>query len=285
MLASLASTQQGICEGPVDVSSLKRCDLWGGMGEILECHATFSSLDTCSFVAKVISLPGVPATVSDRRKMEFNLVAQFYERGHAKRLCVDRPPGDGGRLTICMSKLREVPTRNLSDAQLRAVLTWLAKLHALYWGVQADEALTDGLQPQGCYWHLDTRLDELERWTDTEGFEGRLRRAARAIDKRLKADRHQTICHGDAKSKNMLFEEDGTASMYDFQYVGKASPGKDLAYCLICTRHELSPDCQATFLTHYLGELRPLLEARGDAAPSFDELQCCYFLSVCDLVR
>jgi len=120
---------------------------------------------------------------------------------------------------------------------------------------------------------------------DTEGFEGRLRRAARAIDKRLKADRHQTICHGDAKSENMLFEEDGTASMYDFQYVGKASPGKDLAYCLICTARELSSDCQATYLTHYLGELRPLLEARGDAAPSFDELQCCYFLSVCDLAR
>ena len=227
---------------PVDVSSHKRCDLWGGMGEILECHATFSSLDMCSFVAKVISLPEVPGTVSDRRKKESCLVeAQFYERGHAERLiragalcpfplCVDRPPGDGGRLTICMSKLRGVPTRNLSDAQLRAALTWLAKLHALYWGVRADEAVTDGLQPQGCYWHLDTRLDELERWTDTEGFEGRLRIAAGAIDKRLKADRHQTICHGAAKSKNMLFKEDGTASMYDFQYVGKASPGKDLAY-------------------------------------------------------
>ncbi len=40
------------------------------------------------------------------------------------------------------------------------------------------------------------------------GWEGRLRLAARAIDERLKADPHQTVCHGDPKEENMLFAND-----------------------------------------------------------------------------
>eukprot|EP00121_Abeoforma_whisleri_P007459 Awhi_evm1s6812 len=58
------------------------------------------------------------------------------------------------------------------DAQLRPgsretmnlVISYLASFHATTWGhKKCDEAVTKmGLQPQGGYWYLDTRLDELE---------------------------------------------------------------------------------------------------------------------------
>uniref|UniRef100_A0A7S4US11 Uncharacterized protein n=1 Tax=Alexandrium monilatum TaxID=311494 RepID=A0A7S4US11_9DINO len=84
----------------------------------------------------------------------------------------------------------------------------------------------------------------------------------------------------------MLFSDGGRAvSMYDFQYVGKASPGKDLAYCLICTSRDLSEVAQVAYLEHYLSELRPRLEAQGDVPPSLAELRVAYGLGVCDLSR
>lgn len=283
-------------------------ELWGGMGAILQLTAHFPSAPTRqSFIAKVIDLPTSPKNTSERRKKASYLVeARFYERGYAEQLClagarcplpllVDWPDGEdpggsdgdghSGQLTICMTQIRGCDSRGLSDAEMLAALGWLARLHATFWAAKADEAVEGGLHPQGCYWHLDTRLEELERWTDTEGFEGRLRLAARAIDARLKADRHQTICHGDAKSENMLFDDDGSVSMYDFQYIGKASPGKDLAYCLICTSRGLSAAQQVAYLRHYLAELGPLLEAQGEVAPTLEELQVIYGLSVCDLAR
>ena len=125
--------------------------------------------------------------------------ADFYLGGHAARLCeagaacplpllVER--GEGNRdLTLCMTRLDGSTDRCMDDARTCAVLTWLARLHALYWGrARADAAVAEGLQPQGCFWHLDARRLELER-TSREGADGRLRLAAAGIDARLKADR------------------------------------------------------------------------------------------------
>ena len=114
-------------------------------------------------------------------------------------------------------------------------------MHALYWGdARADAAVASGLNPQGTYWYLDTRPDEYNKMP-TDGWEGRLKLAAKAIDERLKDDPHQTIVHGDAKNANMYFNPGGggdetpRVSVYDFQYCGKANPMKDLAYLVTCS--------------------------------------------------
>lgn len=286
----------------MEVVSERLCELWGGMGSIVRLQARFSSGESRSIIAKVIDIPSDLQSTSDRRKKHsYEVEARFYEQGHSERLIgvgapcpipllIDRPTNcdnvTGGRLTICMTQLAGRPVGSLNDKQMQAALSWLARLHACYWGHRADEAVAKGgLHAQGCYWHLDTRLEELERWNDTEGFEGRMRRAARAIDARLKNDPCQTVCHGDAKSENMLFANDGTASMYDFQYIGKSPPGKDLAYCLICTSRFLSEARQMAYLEHYLAQLAPLLEAQGDMVPTLENLRICYKLGACDLAR
>lgn len=274
------------------------CELWGGMGRILELWARFSCGAERSFVVKVIEPPWDCRSVGDRRKRDsYEVECRFYGQGHAERLTrvgatcavplltAREPREDGGeRLMICMTRLEGRPVHGMNEKLTKAALGWLARMHAEYWGSRADEAVKDGLQPQGCYWYLDTRLEELAK-TPSSGLEGRLLRCARGIDARLKADRHQTICHGDAKSENMLFRSDGSVSMFDFQYVGKASPCKDLAYCLICTKRDLNEADQAAYLEYYLSQLVPRLEAQGDQPPTFGELQAAYALSVCDLAR
>jgi hypothetical protein len=169
--------------------------------------------------------------------------ANFYGNGHAERLdsagckaprlLVAQHRDDG--ITILMTKLLG-QSGDLGEFESQSVLRWLARMHAQYWGSRADTAVgtsaDGGLQAQGCYWYLDTRPDEWNAMP-TRGWEGRLRLAARAIDLRLKADPLQSICHGDAKSANILFDG-GEPLLYDFQYCGKAPPTKDLAYFLAC---------------------------------------------------
>merc|ERR1711974_499743 len=86
----------------------------------------------------------------------------------------------------------------------------------------------------------------------------------------------------------MLFRSGGggvSVSFYDFQYTGKATPAKDLAYCLICTAVDLSEAEQTTYLKRYLEILTPLLETQAITPPTFTELRAAYLLSVCDLAR
>lgn len=166
-------------------------------------------------------------------------------------------------------------------------MTWLARLHATYWGSRADAACgpTGGLQLNGCYWHLDTRPEEHRRM-GTSGWMGRLKLAARAIDLRLKADPLQSVCHGDAKGANILYAkgDDGetVALVYDFQYCGKAAASKDIAYFL---NVDAGHAAEERLLKHYHQELSSRLTAQGDTPPTFATLQTSVELALCDWRR
>eukprot|EP00448_Togula_jolla_P011473 CAMPEP_0170601028 /NCGR_PEP_ID=MMETSP0224-20130122/17641_1 /TAXON_ID=285029 /ORGANISM="Togula jolla, Strain CCCM 725" /LENGTH=353 /DNA_ID=CAMNT_0010925777 /DNA_START=33 /DNA_END=1094 /DNA_ORIENTATION=- len=267
--------------------------LWGGMGSIFDLRVSTQSTEDVVFVAKQIRLPENCTKIGDlRKKHSYDVEAAFYSNGHAERLIkagcrlpfpllVDHSRENG--LTICMTKLQGEPGC-LDEEQTKAALSWLARLHATYWGPRADLAVEQGLQPQGTYWYLDTRPDELAAMP-TRGWEGRLRLAARALDLRLKAEPMQTIVHGDAKGANMLFAEEGgrlVAMMYDFQYCGKAPPTKDLAYLFTCAR--LAPDAEERLLKFYHHEVSSVLE-RKDVQPTLEGLQAALALSYCDLGR
>lgn len=139
----------------------------------------------------------------------------------------------------------------VTDIELITCLRWLANFHATFLGCSPA-----GLWPQGTYWHLDTRPDELEALDDLP-----LKQAASAIDQLLKDCPWQTLVHGDAKLANFCFSLDGTrVAAVDFQYVGGGCGMKDLAYfigsCLSdgdCERRE------AWLLERYFTELRQAL--------------------------
>jgi len=277
----------------VDIRSTPVARLWKGMGSVHELRIRTQEGEDVVFLAKRIQLPKKCSSLGDRRKKDsYEVEATFYSKGHAEEmiqagcpvpfpLLVDHSRGSG--LTICMTKLHGLPGR-LNEEQSRAALSWLARLHGTYWGPLADAAVERGLQPQGTFWYLDTRPEELANMP-SRGWEGRLKLAAKALDLRLKADPMQTICHGDPKGENMLFAEKGgelEALVYDFQYLGKAPPTKDLAYLFTCASS--SPELEQRLLRFYHSELSKVLEGRH-VPPTFEELDASLALSFCDLAR
>jgi hypothetical protein len=268
--------------------------LWGGMGAVYELCAN-SRNARVTFIVKVVRMPKGRLSVGDERKRKsYEVESRFYADGHAVKLIaagcnVPRPllverSEDGTNVIIAMTKLSgRSDDSDLDRARAETALTFLAKLHSVYWGRErAGAAVAAGLQSQGAYWFLDTRRDEWERMP-TKGWEGRLRLAARALDERLKADPMQTIVHGDAKEANMVFDVAGAVGFCDFQYVGMAPPSKDLAYCLCCASS--TPAAEAALLKHYHNELSTRLAAQGDASPSLDALATSTSLAYCDLGR
>lgn len=286
----------GVASSVEQVTSGLLQNLWSGLGSVLELTvcAAGSSQDR-HIIAKLIRPPPDPEDFEEQRDHEsYFAEASFYEGGHAEALCrcgarcplplfLERC--QDGHVNICMTRLPGHFCAHQGDAQVQLALDWLARLHAAYWGSdRADAAVRAGLQRQGCYWHLDTRQKELRR-TASRGLEGRLAMAAWALDARLKADAMQTICHGDPKDANMLFTECGEIALYDFQWIGKAPPTKDLAYCLSCAAGSLTTAEEEDYLSFYHCRLTELLAAQGDSCPSLQDLQQSYTLAMCDLSR
>jgi len=186
---------------------------------------------------------------------------------------------------ICMTKLAGGYWNPDSDG-IRGALTWLARLHALFWGRErAEAAVAAGVSDQAGFWHLENRSVELRRMSSTSP----LRFVAVGLDERLKADTLQTMCHGDPKGANIMWDsETGSVSMYDFQWFGQAPPTKDLCYFFATAAlngRGYDQAAEEELLRFYHGELVTLLEAQGDAPVPFEKLYGTYRLSVVDYNR
>ncbi|MGB1760533.1 MAG: phosphotransferase [Verrucomicrobiales bacterium] len=131
--------------------------------------------------------------------------------------------------------------------ELESCIRWLAKFHAYFMGEGSN-----GLWETGTYWHLETRPDELEQLDDLN-----LKKAASAIDAKLKNSTFQTLVHGDAKLANFCFNNDGTkVAAVDFQYVGGGCGMKDLAYFVgSCFRDKEAEDREIEVLDFYFEAL------------------------------
>lgn len=269
--------------------------LWTGMGAIDELVVEGSGGARCSVVVKHIGTPKDLDNFEYKRDHDsYHVEACFYERGHADRLCAAGAPcprmllmdrKTAGVLRICMTKLTGEDFSGASEVQVRSALEWLAALHAAYWGdARADEAVDSGLQPQGCYWHFDTRQKEMGEMA-SDGVDGRHKLAAAGLDARLKADAMQTVCHGDPKAPNIMYSADEGASFFDFQWIGKAPVSKDLAYFMACAASGITEATEEQYLRHYFAKLCALLQAQGDEQPSFESLRDSYALACADLAR
>lgn len=278
------------------------CRLWGGMGYVYSVSLSDSSIISGNFneviIKRVSSQSRQRQSFGDKRKADSYLCeANFYETLapyliKSKGLHIPRPfliereykATGSTKITICMEKIYG-SVRSVDRNETRAVLRWLATLHAATWGAKADEAVAKhGLQPTGTYWYLDTRPDEHASMRNS-GWQGRLKLAAKAIDERLKRDKMQCCVHGDAKDANMLFscDEDKnlSVSMYDFQYCGKSPPTKDLAYFLCVAAY----DNDQEHVKYYHQELIARLDSDCDYQPTLDELNQSLLLAYCDWCR
>ena len=146
----------------------------------------------------------------------------------------------------------------VNENELDSCIRWLAKFHAYFMGESSN-----GLWETGTYWHLETRPDELEQLDDLS-----LKKAASAIDAKLKNSTFQTLVHGDAKLANFCFNNDGTkVAAVDFQYVGGGCGMKDLAYFVgSCFRDKEAEDREMEVLDLYF-------EALADSMKSLNKDQ------------
>jgi hypothetical protein len=153
-------------KGNIEIKKLQ--SLWAGMGYVYQLDS-----QGISIIVKRIRLPENPTSAGDRRKKaSYDVEACFYSRGHAMdirnagcRLPVPllvKREDDG--LSICMTKLEGKSGYGMGRQETEAALIWLAALHAATWGKRSDVLVSEGgLQPQGCYWYLDTRQEEFSR--------------------------------------------------------------------------------------------------------------------------
>nr|HEX4313850.1 hypothetical protein [Kofleriaceae bacterium] len=181
--------------------------LWGGHGELV--RVTLDGGDTPTVILKVIAPPGDDSIASTRKRRSYDVEEQFYRR-YAPRcdgvaqMFASRRVGQGWWLALEDLGGGAMP--------LDRCLAWLARFHARFLGDPGD-----GLWPEGTYWHLATRLDELA--IDPA--------RASALDRALASAAFQTLLHGDAKDDNFL-----AAGAVDFQYAGRGCGMKDVAYLL-----------------------------------------------------
>lgn len=269
--------------------------LWAGYGHVAEVVVGGEAL-----VVKVVRAPPAPpGDASHARKLRsYAAECAFYrhaapelrERGVAVPEALDVLERGEGDVELLMRDLWPAFPRRVSGGTLgeaSAVLRLQARLHAAFWERPGD---VPGVWPEACYWHLATRTDELAATSDP-----RLRRAARALDERVRGvrpdgsvcGRARTLLHGDPKADNLVLDAAGEeAAAYDFQYAGAGLGAKDVAHFLVSSvdarvleRHE------DELLGAYHAELAGLLPPGRAAAYPAEALRDDFDVAVADYVR
>lgn len=201
--------------------------LWGGYGEVVRVRLDGGLAPTGG--VKRIAPPVEADSIGDARKRRSYAIEERFYRDYAPRCpphCrVARMFGSKHEDGAWWFVLEDLDAAGFSERRdpptlrgLEACLAWLAAFHARFLGDPCE-----GLWPEGTYWHLATRLDELAIEPAR----------AHALDRALAGARFQTLLHGDAKEANFCFARDErTVAAVDFQYTGRGCGMKDVAYLL-----------------------------------------------------
>lgn len=257
-------------------------ELWSGYGVIARYSLEGSARP--SVVVKHVKLPkgkahprGWNTDLSHKRKLKsYEVETAWYKQWSSR--C-----GDACRVPECLAleKTKDetfmvfedldsagyaLRKRSVTLDEVKACLSWLASFHATFLGEAPEH-----LWKVGTYWHFDTRPDELEALDDLP-----LKKAAHAIDQKLKQSPFQTFVHGDAKLANFCFSQSTPPAVaaVDFQYVGGGIGMKDVAYFIGSCFHE--EECEAyesELLQSYFSFLKKALtEQKKDVSfPALEE--------------
>jgi hypothetical protein len=258
--------------------------LWGGYGELVRVHLVGCERTTA--IVKLARPPQRSPKAEDashaRKCRSYDVETAFYRTLAARCDASCRVAallgarGGHGEWLLVLEDLDAAGfphrSRGLRTTELDACLGWLAAFHARFVGERPE-----GLWKVGTYWHLATRQEELARVRDPS-----LRARAPELDRQLRAARHATILHGDAKPANFCFAPGGRAvAAVDFQYAGGGPGIKDVAYLL----HGSAKAATARALDAYFAYLRAALPARVDAAELEREWRALHPVAVADFER
>ena len=160
---------------------------------------------------------------------------------------------------------------SLDRSQTHCAVSWLAKFHASFFQhdlitpVHDDSNINSIVWDYGGYWHLKTRLDELEaidarKHNKFSCFHPKVSQLASIIDERMNQSRQKshTLVHGDYKKDNIMFSDtsDHECAVFDFQYCGAGYGMKDVVMLIVSSvsRKVLSKEGEEGLLTYYYDE-------------------------------
>lgn len=267
--------------GAEDVSKQESIQsLWSGYGSI--DRYKLQGCDRETVVVKHVKLPesgrhprGWNTDLSHQRKLKSYQVETAWYENWSNRCdstctvpeCLAVEHDDNETLMVLEDlDSSGFPARKsyITMTEVEACISWLANFHAVFMGEKPT-----GLWKTGTYWHLETRPDELKVLDDKP-----LKKAASAIDSKLKNSSFQTFVHGDAKLANFCFSEDGSqVAAVDFQYVGGGCGMKDLAYFIGSCLDE--NDCEVLedqLLNFYFSKLEEAVKTHSKNI-SFSDLE------------
>ena len=233
-------------------------NLWSGYGKIVRYG--LKGTESKSVVIKHVHLPkqehhprGWNTDLSHERKIKsYQVETAWYSKWSnscdnncriPKCLALE---SKGEEVLMVLEDLDEAgfPERksSVTISDMEGCLAWLANFHATFMGEEPAN-----LWETGTYWHLETRPEELEVLKDMP-----LKKAALAIDQKLKNSRFMTFVHGDAKLANFCFSADSAkVAAVDFQYVGGGCGMKDVAYFIGSCLYEEDCEQYETYLLDY----------------------------------
>ena len=246
--------------------------LWGEQGQILRLRTNSNLHPTCVLKHIILNSQahhprGWNTNASFQRKATSYEVERCWYEQYAQRTDlaskVPRLLGTHTQHNASLILLEDLsiayPRRCeiLEVAEAQVCLEWLAHFHARFLGDGGD-----GLWPEGCYWHLNTRIDEYAAMP-----EGPVKQAAIALDAKLAGAKFQTLVHGDAKLANFCFSQslDAVAGV-DFQYVGGGCGMKDVVYFLgSCLSETECEESESVLLDIYFRALKCALTDKLNA--------------------
>lgn len=271
-------------------------ELWSGYGNIIRYGLKGSKYK--SVVVKHIDLRaskghprGWNSNISHKRKIKSYQIEMEWYKNWSKKVTDSSPIPKCLSITkkeneflIVLEDLNTVGFErrisNISIPEMKACLKWLANFHVTYLGDKPE-----GLWDIGCYWHLETRPDELEALSDLE-----LKKHAKDVENLLTNAKYQTFVHGDAKLANFCFSENGKqCAMVDFQYVGEGPGIKDVAYFIgSCLYEEDCEKYEKELLDSYFTSLQSAIK-KQNIPINFKELEIewrsLYTVAWCDFHR
>ena len=241
--------------------------LWSGYGALFRVTLEGGPRSSC-VVKWAKPPPAANDAVSDARKRRSYQVEDAFYRAWAPRCDArDRVAALLGRRVssdewvLVLEDLDAAGLgdrrRHLAGPELDATLAWLATFHARFLGEAPED-----LWSEGSYWHLATRMSELQGIDDPQ-----LRAAAPVLDRLLAGARHRTVIHGDAKEANFCFRRGKAGPVVaavDFQYAGGGCGMRDVAYLLHGRADEPDDGIAHEHLATYFGHLRRALARRED---------------------
>lgn len=230
--AELASWLEATLGGPPSQSPDPVARLWAGYGRVVRVHVAGEPRRTA--ILKQVRFPRESEGHRGhaRKVQSYRVERAFYEqhvrfsesRARTPLLYGAREADD--EVWLLLEDLDgagfSARPRSGEVRLAHAGLEWLAGLHAAHLG-----RAPTGLWPEGSYWQLATRPDELRAILGHA-----LHRLAPELDRRLRDARFRTLVHGDPKLENFCRTPSGEPSLaaFDFQYAGGGVGVRDVVY-------------------------------------------------------